>query len=100
MPGNLRTFAPCMAAKITPVISDPLLYVDKPFIDRTRGFLYMPSTPEANRMGRFWIDGLARSGFFAKGPRSGCCATRNPPGRTRGLPRTRSCPRSPGTASS
>ena len=80
MPGNLRTFAPCMAAKNTPVISDPLLYVDKPFIDRTRGFLYMPSTPEANRMSRFWIDGLASTGYFAKGAKVGLLRYEEPTG--------------------
>jgi hypothetical protein len=68
LPGNIgETFVGCMAAKGAIVVADPLLYVDREYLDRYRAHLYLPGAAQSTRFGQFWIDRLASTGFFRGG---------------------------------
>jgi hypothetical protein len=62
----------CMASHHTPYIQDSVsLYFDDTVMQKTAGYFYTPNQPSGARIGKIWVESLARQGYFGRNPRIG-----------------------------
>ena len=65
LPGGVGdTFTGCLAKSDTPLVTDPLVYVDREFTSKYAEHLYLPGAVQSTRLSGFWVDKLAARGFF------------------------------------